>query len=54
VVLESAYQIRSGVQWLDPLLQRQDPSRQREGERDVEDEERSFLLELLLAGDGDR
>jgi hypothetical protein len=45
VVLESAYQIGSGVQWLDLLLLRLNPSRQQGEELDVEDvdEQNRFL-----------
>jgi hypothetical protein len=44
VVLESAYQIGSGVQWLELLLLGPSPSRQQAEERDVEDgdEQRQF------------
>jgi hypothetical protein len=54
VVLESACQIRSGVQWLELLLHRLNPlSQLREG-RDVEDVVRGLLLGVLLPGDEDR
>jgi hypothetical protein len=52
VVLQSAYQIGSGVQWLDPLLHRQDPSKQRGEVVEDEDEQHEFLLVQLLAGGG--
>jgi hypothetical protein len=54
VVLESAYQIGSGVQRLDLLLLRLNPSSQLREGRDVEDVVRGLLLGVLLPGDEDR
>jgi hypothetical protein len=54
VVLESAYQIGSGVQWLDLLLLRLNPSSQLRKGQDVEDVVRDLLLGVLLPGDEDR
>jgi hypothetical protein len=54
VVLESACQIKSDVQWLELLLQRLNPSSQLREGRDVEDVVRDLLLGVLLPGDKDR